>query len=74
MLLVLSLYLYSPWHIHTPYKACSFSNLEHGGAVESCAQPILARPALLLWRTPEEVPARLLASALLPSFGRAPPA
>ncbi len=74
VLLALSLYLYSPWHVHTPYQTCNFSNLEHGGALQSSVQPVFPPPVALLWHMPDEVPVRLLTSELLPSLGRAPPA
>ena len=73
ILLLTGLFLYSPLHQHTRYQACGFTDIEHGGALQPSAQPLVSRPVLLLWRPPGEAPALLPAAAPTCAFGRAPP-
>jgi hypothetical protein len=74
LLLVTGLFLCSPWHKHARSQVCGFTDLEHGGAIQPSAHPVIAPPVVLSWRPPREVPAFLLAVESFCSLGRAPPA
>ncbi|HOK45083.1 MAG TPA: hypothetical protein PLA43_12085 [Bryobacteraceae bacterium] len=72
--LAINLYIFSPWHWHTPKQLCAFSSFEHGNGTEAISPVQVVPPAVLAWLP--AAPDPLLRATDIPIHysGRAPPA
>ena len=75
-LLLLTAYIYSPWHRHDPFsnQTCSLCAFAHCLGLQAAAHFVVDPPAALLWSLPDGGILRPIAAARDHRSGRAPPA
>ncbi|MGE5568273.1 MAG: hypothetical protein ACM3S5_04470 [Rhodospirillales bacterium] len=72
--LAINLYIFSPWHWHTPKQLCAFSSFEHGNGTEAVSPVQIVPPAVSAWLPAAPDPVLRQADIPVQHSGRAPPA